>query len=108
MLVYDDMDNQMVQCGRFGDLKHSLADCRATKDKFGELKSVLREFLNKLPSSEEIIFLSFRHWDKKRLRLAIWSAAIGMFYIFRNKDARISDMMLYLRKELFLVALNYV
>ena len=101
MLVYDDMDNQMVQCGRFGDLKHSLADCRATKDKFGEFKSVLREFLNKSSSSEEIIFLSFRHWDKKRLKLAIWSAVIGMFYIFRNKDAGTSDMLLYLRKELF-------
>ena len=74
---------------------------RATKDKFGELKSVLREFLNKLPSSEQIIFLSFRHWDKKRLKLAIWSAVIGMFYIFRNKDAGTSDMLLYLRKELF-------
>ena len=54
-----------------------------------------------LISSEQILTLSFKHFIKKKTKIAIWGTSMALFFIFKHKEASTTDMMDFVLKELF-------
>ena len=90
----------MDVCGHFGDLKHTLTECQVSRDKFSELKAILEIFLQKTITMDQIFFLSFRHFDKRKRKMAIWIIINSLFYIFKHKESSGADMLRVLKQDL--------
>ena len=101
ILIYNDRMNEMEVCGNYGDLKHTLADCGASRRKFGILTSLLQSYLRKMVTLDDLLFLSFHHFDGKKQKLSVWTTVHALHWIFTYRDAGGMEMMRYLRKELF-------
>ena len=86
-LVQDQDSDIFAVCGKFGDLKHSLTECLASRDKFSFLRDILETFLDRKISTEEVIFLSFRHYDEKKIRMGTWFVVKSLGYIFSNRKS---------------------
>ena len=99
-LIYDQELDEMDVCGHFGDLKHTLAECQVSRDKFSELKAILEIFLQKTITMDQIFFLSFRHFDKRKRKMAIWIIINSLFYIFKHKESSGADMLRVLKQDL--------
>lgn len=100
-LVYDQELDEMIGCGKLGDFRHSMADCLASRDKFADVKRILEAFINKEISTEEVIFIAFRHYDDKRVKMAVWFVINALQYIFRYRDAGCAEMLHVLTQELY-------
>ena len=61
----------------------------------------MESLLGKVISTEEIIFLSFRHADKKKVKVAVWTAISSLNFIFKKPDASCDDMLRVLKEELY-------
>ena len=95
------MLNEMEVCGAFGDVKHTLAECGASRKKFGILTSLLGAFLGKTITTEEVLFLSLHHFDGKKQKLSIWVTVHALFWILTYRDSGDLEMLRHLKKELF-------
>ena len=100
-LVQDQDSDIFAVCGKFGDLKHSLTECLASRDKFSFLREILETFLDRKISTEEVIFLSFRHYDEKKIKMGTWFVVKSLGYIFRNIKSECEEMVLVLKQELY-------
>ena len=101
MLVYNDRLNEMELCGAYGDLKHTFAECGASKKKFGVLTSLLGDFLGRMVTVDDLLFLSLHHFDGKKQKLSIWITVQALYWIFMYRDSSELAMMLHMEKELF-------
>ena len=100
-LVHDQDLDVFVLCREIGDLKHSFAECLASRDKFHEVRNILETFLNKKIPTEQIIFLSFRHFDDKRVKMGTWFVLKSLGYIFSHRDSGSEEMLLFMKQELY-------
>ena len=100
-LIYDQDLEEMEICGQFGDLKHTLAECQISQEKFLELKAILELFLRKTLTMDQIFFLSFRHFDKKKRKMGVWMIINSLYYIFHHKESRCEDMLRVLKQDLY-------
>ena len=100
-LVYDEDLEEMVNCGKFGDLRHTLAECPMTREKFLEFKSVLETFMEKEITTEEILFISFSHFDKKKLNMGVWITINSLYYIYKHKESGCAEMLRIVKEDLY-------
>ena len=100
-MIYDQDLEEMEICGQFGDLKHTLAECQISQEKFLELKAILELFLRKTLTMDQIVFLSFRHFDKKKRKMGVWMIINSLYYIFHHKESRCEDMLRVLKQDLY-------
>ena len=101
MLVYNGRLTEMELCGAYGDLKHTFAECGASKKKFGVLTALLGDFLGRMVTLDELLFLSLHHFDGKKQKLSIWITVQALYWIFMYRDSSELAMMLHMEKELF-------
>lgn len=100
-LIYDEDLDEMITCNNFGDLRHTLAECQITRIKFLELKKILDMFLGKQISPEEIIFISFSHFDKKKVKMSVWILINSLYFIFKHRESGCAEMLRYLKQDLY-------
>ena len=99
-LIYDEELDEMVICNNFGNLRHTLAECQITRTKFLELQAILNMFLGKQITTEQIIFISFSHFDRKKMKMAVWMVISSLHYIFKNSEAGCADMRRVIKEDL--------
>ena len=90
-----------MECEEFGDFKHSIAECLVSREKFSEARKIMETFLKKKIPAEEIIFLSFRHYDDKRVKMGTWFVLKALKYIFSHRDSDCEKMFNFLKQELY-------
>ena len=100
-LVYNMSLNEMEICGDFGDLQHTLTKCGTIRSKFDVLTALLENFLGKVVTVDELLFLTLRHFDKKKQKLSIWLSVTALHFMFLDRDAEEMDLLRRLKKELF-------
>ena len=100
-LVYDEELEEMVTCSKFGDLRHTLAECQITRAKFSEFKSILETFMEKEITTEQILFMSFGHFDKKKLKMGTWLVIKAIYFIFKHKDLGCTEMLRIVKQDLY-------
>ena len=100
-LVYDEDLKEMVICNKFGNLQHTLAECQITRHKFSELNAILDNFLGKPISKEQIISLSFRHFDKKKMKMVTWIIINSLYYIFKHRESGCADILRVIKQDLY-------
>ena len=99
-LVEDDSGNVEV-CGRLESLRHALIYCPASTSKFEWTKKILTNFLGRNIQDDEVIFMSFNHRNKKKLKLGIWFNINCLYYIYCNRPVGIREMSENMKKFMF-------
>ena len=99
--LIDDGSGNMEECGSLESLRHALCFCPVSIAKFTWVEQVLTEFLGRKIEKEEIIFLSFNHRNKKRLKIGIWYTVNCLYYIYTNRAIEVRNMVENIKKQMF-------
>ena len=82
-------------------LRHALIYCPASTSKFEWTKKILTNFLGRNIQDDEVIFMSFNHRNKKKLKLGIWFNINCLYYIYCNRPVGIREMSENMKKFMF-------
>ena len=84
-------------CQEIQTRHHLFIGCESVKDSFALCKLILRDILKKDISNNEVIFFSFNHRSKSKLKCAIWFAVKALYSIYqygiRNKDQLLREII---------------
>ncbi len=89
-----------TQCLQLDTLSHNLGECENVTNIFRGLQSILKESLDKGLKINEIIFFSYNHRNKKRLKMALWVATMVLYDIFIKRSMNKNQILLELVKKL--------
>ena len=92
--------NQIVACGKLETLSHALCECPSSNSKFELVKKILIMFLGANVTTDQIIFLSLNHRNKKKLKIAIWLVVKTMYFIYTKRTADSSELINFIRQEI--------
>jgi len=92
--------NQIVACGKLETLSHALGECPSSNSKFELVKKILIIFLGANVTTDQIIFLSLNHRNKKKLKIAIWLVVKAMYFIYTKRTADSSELVNFIRQEI--------
>ena len=87
-------------CQEIETLKHRFTSCEGVEVFFMKCKNIIEEYLERGVSTDEIIYLSFNHRDKKRLCCALWFAVKAMYKVYQMKYSSKSQILRELVKEI--------
>ena len=87
-------------CQEIETLKHRFTSCEGVAVIFMKCKNIIEEYLERGVSTDEIIYLSFNHRDKKRLCCALWFAVKAMYKVYQMKYSSKSQILRELVKEI--------
>ena len=70
------------------------------KETFESCKSIIREYLDRVVEPKDILYLSFNHRNKHRLRGAVWFAVKLMYLVYQNRMRNKSQLLRDIVKEI--------
>ena len=70
------------------------------KETFESCKSIIREYLDRVVEPKDILYLSFNHRNKHRLRGGVWFAVKLMYLVYQNRTRNKSQLLRDIVKEI--------
>ena len=100
MDIINTNSNQIVTCGKLETLRHALCECPSSNNKFELVKKILITFFGANVTTDQIIFLSLNHRNKKKMKIAIWLIVKTMYFIYTKRTADSSELVNFIRQEI--------
>ena len=57
--------------------------------------------MEKRITTEQILFISFSHFDKKKLNMGVWIVINVLYYIFKHKESGCAEMLRLVKQDLY-------
>ena len=70
------------ECGEPDTLNHRILHCNNIKESFRELQTIVGCLLGKYIDEKQMICLSFKHRDRRRLQISLWVVVRTLFEVF--------------------------